>query len=922
MNLNYCSKYLTIQCLQVNKYIIKLILFVYCLFQLNSVKAQLYNDGPIRLKVWAYKVWSSANCGELSDQEYAIKNIQARVDNGTGAYITSPSGVNVAFNGNENRYYALTSLGGQYSSGTSFAGLPQGTNGVQLLNVTYSGTQVPYQFQVTFGQSFEEDCQGDFLSCGQGNTMVFDQCCCISIPFIGTVCASSDDYDTYGNWTSVNFRAGEPGVINYTQPLIATSSGENKYTVVYAYQWDWLEMKPLCPAPKYKDGNHTVTCDLVGVFSDMDWDGGICGISVAGDEDLRIKVKAKEPAAAFTPFTTGNGTSIRVSQSTPGWNTSSSGGGLSLPYNIFNKSYTTEINDSLINIAWDLWEEDGFNISVFGLGFNCGTEDQYEGSDGVGAWYCQFVNDDAHATTIPPDVNGKFNYATVPNTGYTINWRNSPENTDNYIDVPVRIGSSGYQNWLLRFKYKWIMNNPPSITIDKADDLTICTSAPISAYTYTATVPQATFYQWQVANVSGGAPPTCPSGAGVNWTDISGANCSVYIPPVIPGTRIYRCIAYNRTGSGSVSASGPKYDSIVSTCKRLTFLPYAPPIISLACNASTFQNVDNVFSATVPPALAGLGGSNWSYAWSNNGGATVTGGSVSGPSVTYSFPNTGSFMVTLTITNTLGCGSSSTSCLVNVATPSCDQIYVHPTLGNNSNPGTATSPYQTITYALSKVSGARTHIHILGGNTYNETQWNIPANAIVDGGWEVVGALANGDWRKNSSLSTTVNLNPNQENDGTQGFYRGIIASGSSFLIQDLFLNVKNGVNQPTIATTQFNNTGTTIYGAYIADKTGWEFKRITLNTGNGTNGANNTNKPAGNGGNAAGSVGSGGARGGGSSVELEENVAVVVVMFLIVMRMVVQQEMVQMEQMEQQEQQVQPQVLRVQVDPIFSPEL
>lgn len=842
-----------------------------CLLLFGTLRgnAQLYNDGPIRLRVWAYKVWSSANCGEIGDQEYAIKNIQARVDNGGGAYITSPSGLNIAFNGSENRYYSLTNPGAQYSAGTSLAGLPQGANGVQLLNITYSTAQVPYSFQVTFGQSFEEDCQGDFLSCGQGNTLNFDQCCCVSIPFVGTVCASSDDYDAYGAWTNVNFRAGEPGVVNYTQPLIATANGEHKYAVIYAYQWDWLEMKPLCPSPKYKDGNHTVTCDLVGVFSDLDWDQGTCGVSIGGDEDIRVKVKAKDNLTpAFTPFSTGAGTSIRISQSVPGWNTSAAGGGYSLPYNVFNKTYTTEQNDSMINIAWDLWEEDGFNISIFGFGFNCGTEDQYEGSDGVGAWYCQFINDDAHATTIPPDINGKFNYATVPNTGYTINWRNSPENTDNYIDVPVRIGSSGFQNWMLRFKYKWTMASPASISVDKADDLTLCTSAPVSSYTYTATVSQATFYQWQVANVSGGAPPACPSGAGVTWTNIAGANCSVYIPPATPGTRIYRCIAYNRTGTGSVSAAGPKYDSIISTCKRLTFLPYAPPIISVACNASTFQNVNNVFTATQPPAIAGLGGSGWSYAWSNTGGATVTGGSVSGPSVTYAFPNTGSFTVTLTIINALGCASASTSCPVNVSTPSCDQLFVHPTLGSDANPGTATQPYQTITYALSKVSGSRNHIHVLGGATYNETQWTIPANAIIDGGWEVVGALANGDWRKNSSLTTTANLNPGLENDGTQGFYRGIVGGGNNFLVQDLTVNVKNGVNQPNVTSTQFNNKGITIYGAYIADKTGWEFKRITLNTGNGTNGAANSSQPAGSGGNSAGTVGSGGARGGGSSVE------------------------------------------------------
>ncbi|MCC6516200.1 MAG: hypothetical protein IT275_07565, partial [Chitinophagales bacterium] len=53
--------------------------------QTNSI-AQTYNDGRISLKVWVHKVWSNANCGEIGNQEYVIKNIQARVLGSGGNY--------------------------------------------------------------------------------------------------------------------------------------------------------------------------------------------------------------------------------------------------------------------------------------------------------------------------------------------------------------------------------------------------------------------------------------------------------------------------------------------------------------------------------------------------------------------------------------------------------------------------------------------------------------------------------------------------------------------------------------------------------------------------------------------------------------------------------------------------------------------
>lgn len=277
-------------------------LLILCFLTLGfgNAYSQLYNDGPVRLRVWAHKVWSSANCGELGNNEYAIENIQARVLSGGGSsYITSPTGFKCSFWGANNRYYSFNP---NQMHVVNNAGRPLQAQGYNLLDVTYpSGVTVPNQFEVYTASAYEEDCTGDFLSCGQGTELVFDECCCVNIPFVGRVCASGDDYNaTSSSWQVVRFRGGNNGVVNYTQPILMTSSGEHKYAVVFAYQWDWVNPQPaLCASPTYQDGPITVTADFVGLFADNDWDGGSCGISVSGDEDLRVKFRTKDNTTAY-----------------------------------------------------------------------------------------------------------------------------------------------------------------------------------------------------------------------------------------------------------------------------------------------------------------------------------------------------------------------------------------------------------------------------------------------------------------------------------------------------------------------------------------------------------------------------------------------------------------------------------------------
>jgi hypothetical protein len=822
--------------------------FLITLLLLNNVAFSqvIYNDGPLRLRVWVHKVWSSANCGEIGNKEYVMKDVRARVSNTSGGYTTSPSGFNITFSGSNNRYWDRT----QYSGVQLPGGVVNEANGYRVLDVTFSGSQAPTEFQVYLGESWEDDCNGDVLSCGGGSSWTYEGCCCLF-----GVCALGDDYRYSGvGWSTVNFRSGTEGQVNYSQPvLFKPGGGEHAYSVVYAYQWEWTgNEKATCSSPKYKDGNITVTASLVGVFSDMDWDGGTCGLAVGGNEDLRIKILAKDNlTASFPSFPTGGGSAIKISQSNPAWNSTN--------VSVFNTTYTTaSTNMESLDFAWDVWEEDGFYLSILGLGISCGTDDNYEGSDYAFPWFCINSDDAHHVTRI-----GAPGTAVV--TGYSINWRESPPNTDNYVDIPVRYGTSSYQNWFLRFRYRWTISAPTVSVV--TTDLQGCLATPISYPAANVTSTNATYYQWQVADILSNAAGTCPSGA--VWTNVPGAVCPNINFPQVAGTRVYRLVVYNRNGSGSTTSSGPKFDSAVSNCIRVTYFPYAPPIISAACGKSVPSGGAINFTVPSPPdptAIAnGLAG--WTYSWSispaTNVSPTTATGATFSPTFTAAAAGT-TYTVTLTVTRSTCSPTTATStCTFTVTTPSCDMLYVSNSVGNDGNPGTATQPYRTIGQALANISGARVHVKIEGGQTYaNETRWTIPANTIIDGGWEIVN-LAAGEWRKNSSLTTTVNMNPGAENNAsTAGFHRGIVSGGNGWLMQDLTVNVKT----VTPATGQYAFRGYSVYGIYINGNTGWEIKRTTVTAGPGSIGAAGTT-PAGSGG-AGGGAASGGGGGNGSTAD------------------------------------------------------
>ncbi len=845
------------------------------------VQAQNYNDGRIRLRVWIHKVWSNSNCGEIGNQEYRFKGVRCRIPDGSGGFAYSNS-YNIAFSGDNNRYYDAS----QFTPTPAAMSYDGVASGYKIIDNSYPATLVPNQFEVIMSEAFEEDCESSgLLDCGQGTYNIYDQCCCLF-----GICASSDEYLGSGQWTGVLFRGAEPGKINITQPFVINPQDEHSYSVAFAYQWDWIDpLLPTCSSPKYSDGSNAspiaLTVEFDKVFSDVDWDGGLgCGTGVAGDEDLRLKFRTKDNITGAMPAW--GASAIHINQNIPKWND---------PANttIFSKSYlTADQNMESVDIEYDLWEEDGFTQTVFGNTYvPCGDanwDNNYNPNCSVTVLgiTVSWQGDDDRAT-------GTFN----------LNWRNSPPNTDNFVEIPVRLSGSQYSSWIVRLKYRWNIANP-SANMPDADYLR-CVG---TALTLTpASTTNATYYQWQVADVTTTGAPICPATA--NWTNISGAICSSYTVPQTPGTRIYRLAVYNRNGTGSKTSSGGRYAVSYSGCQRVTYLPYAPPIVSTACGGSVPSGT-YTFSATPSPGISAIG-SAVTYTWSVSPSAGVVFPSGNtGASIPITFPSTPqTYTITLTVSGG-GCATANTTCIVKVVGTTCNYINVSPTGNDATGDGSTSLPYATLQKALNTASGENNHIRLLNGNyAATTTKITVPASAsgiglIVDGGYEI--DATNGDWRKVTNAKSIFHINSALETaayDGasgtTVGFYKGLdIINISNVVIEDLQFFVKAGTNNgissgTAVGSTPTSNRGNSVFGVYIRNSNTINFNRVIVITGqagqgaNGTNGTNgysgengnngaagdcdddNTSNYGGNGGRGAGngsSIGGGAAGGGGLS--------------------------------------------------------
>ncbi|MDD3876259.1 MAG: gliding motility-associated C-terminal domain-containing protein [Bacteroidales bacterium] len=801
------------------KRILKLILVFLLIFPLFGISQTQYNDGQIRLRVWVHKVWSSANCSDPGVQEYVFRDIRVRPRTdilGTG---WSPNGVNIRTDMSENRWRAFPWTAFQIPTGSGIWPMSTSPDGILLLDISYPSTAVPTSFDWSMGQTFENDCGSDWHyenSCG----------------FLGLL-GDETMASYHEGLTSNPFRSAPEGQKYYVQTDIidAGSAEDDRFAVIFAFQWDLLNPLPplpnTCGFPKYQDGNVNLDVQLAGVWSDIDYDmGAECIMGLAGDEDLRIRYRSKDNLSPFSSSVCINQTPGPLdlyNQNVPQWNTP---GNISL----LSKSYSTsDTNFESFELEFETWEEDPFPTNEF----------VYENDD------------DAHLSPL----------STGP-----INWRNSPPNKWNYLDIPIRAGNGEYENWTMWIRYKWTQGSPVIITQPSAGgaDRTLCIGTPT---TLTVNANSTTFYQWQVTDVTGPAGPACPS---TGWTDITGAYCPQYTPPQTPGTRIYRCMLMNRTGTGSTTPNGDRLKRIYTDCVRITYYDFSPVISSLTavCNSTVLPGSTHIFSI---PAVPSVGASaNATFTWSVTGPATVTPTPITGTSTTITFPSTpGIYTIYCTVNNTsLNCAPNTSNegvstCIVTVTEPDCGIIHASPS-GNPTGVGTESDPVQIqqALFLANSSGGTRNHIKVLAGTYNNVPKLIITSNdLLIDGDYEIFA----GKWRKNSSLTTTVNIDPVVEvlpyngSSGTSvGVFKGVEAVNvTGFTIQDIIFNVKNGVGSSQASGTS-GNMGLSVYGYYFRNCNGYNVRRCVMNTGGGTNGTNGTNGAAGVNGSAGGNGASG----------------------------------------------------------------
>jgi hypothetical protein len=725
---------------------------------------------------------------------------------------------------------------------------------------------------------------------------------CIEFPIIGSIdpfdinfinqiatlliVDTDDSYATKNTFPAdpVFFRSTPPQEIGYfmTNKVNASrnvdASGEG-YAMVFAYRWNWVGgplstdpdgvqiQAPLCPTEIYTDAAPgrpiQLNVWLDGVFSDSDHDGieiikgipllggligdilecqDISGLGlnsfVSGTEEIRVRARAKDQFDGALP---GYSTTIERTQNRPQWWTG-------FNQNILSRTYTTQEGMRSFQFQVQAWEA------------NCAANDP-----GANCSYC-FLGFGSDCCIIPnflpfggpciipgvtTSVPGGNSFNTVTSPEISVNWRNSPPDTDNFYYVPMRANSSRYNNWYARIRYRWSIPDPRVTLLNPPSrDVVLC---PGETYSMTAEAENATWYQWQYVEMDGPAGPACP--AGVTWIDIPGANCPEYTTTPFVNTRYYRLKVLNRNGTGSKGPNGEKFAEAYSECIRITLLDnIAVPMISDAgCgpNGSTRDPVragaSYTFFPVLPPAAGSLDIPGVRYEWtvtpasaSVNPAAPMT----SPFSTVVTFPNTSPTNVNVTMTTILtdvcpSATNASVTCYFVTEDPGCAGItgVVYAAPGAASGVGTIARPFNlraafdfiaanpTVVKHLKLLEGA----HTIGGSTAMLLQNDL----IVEGGYQTeIDPIEGLVWKKSSTALTTISSSIIEQIDANTVHRIGFRSSGANnWIIQDL--------NITTTGTAAARNEGLygvggglSNYAVFINNSTGFKILNVDMTAG------------------------------------------------------------------------------------------
>jgi len=324
--------------------------------------------------------------------------------------------------------------------------------------------------------------------------------------------------------------------------------------------------------------------------------------------------------------------------------------------------------------------------------------------------------------------------------------------------------------------------------------------------------------QWQIST------STDCNGA-LSWTDIPGANTLSYTPNEIPGTRLYRCVI-------SSSCTDINTQQIVTECVRVTYHPYAAPIISSSCGTTIVPDVPIQFCTTLPPnpdASVGIS----AYTWSVVPSVGVTISNTSSTCTDITFTDQGAYTISLTYTDVCPETDAVATCITTITPPACDMIYVDAVNGDNNYLGFPNEPVANLWRAMQLVGGARTNIRLTGGNYIEPDIIYLQDNVFIDGAWE----NNSGIWTKSSAQSTSLTFSGEETlNNAISHMIAFKSVNTSGWIIQDIDITTINCIGN------SIDGRGKSNYGVLIDNSSGYEINRCNLNIGSATNGANGAN--------------------------------------------------------------------------------
>ena len=466
-----------------------------------------------------------------------------------------------------------------------------------------------------------------------------------------------------------------------------------------------------------------------------------------------------------------------------------------------------QINE--INIDMESWEDDG-------CGSNCNANTCFFNSDDTRCGRLRIG--DVNFWSEPPCQDNLYNGDFTSGSFLSMHNRCSDHNGGGY----------GIDQLIINWSFA---TSPSIITQPFPYDRVLC---PGDVTTLDVSVDEwngwslAQLVQWQMSTNT-----DCNSAS--NWTDIPGANTLSYTPNEIPGTRLYRCVI-------SSNCTDINTQQVVSECVRVTYHPFAAPIISPSCGTTIVPDVPIQFCTTLPPnedASVAIS----AYTWSVTPSTGVTISNTTSTCTDITFTEQGGYTVSLTYTDVCPEVDAVATCVTTITPPACDMIYVDAVNGDNNFLGFPNEPVANLWRAMQLVGGARFNIRITGGNYSESNIIYLMDNVFIDGSWE----NNSGVWTKTSAQSTNLTFSGEEVLNNAVTHLVGLKSENiSGWTLQDIDITTINASGNA------IDGRGKSNYGLLIDNSSSYEINRCTFNIGSATNGLNGAN----------GSLGSNGAMG------------------------------------------------------------